>query len=136
MIQPPSTPSHTDSLLWALPFSQMEWDLTPPAVQDDIKSQNQQIAQLQKQIETLQGRVENTSQTSSRPPSSDSPFNKPKRQRKKSAGKRGGQKGHRGNGPKLLSPTEVHLIEPGPCACGYGQLVSLPPYHTHQVMEA
>src|SRR5215813_1324761 len=132
MIQPPSTQSHTDSLLWALPFSQMEWDLTPPAVQDYIKSQNQQIAQLQKQIETLQGRVEQTSQTSSRPPSSDSPFNKPKRQRKKSAGKRGGQKGHRGNGPKLLSPTEVHLIEPGPCGCG--QLVSLPPYHTHQVI--
>jgi len=113
----------------------MEWDFTPPAVQNYIKSQNQQIAQLQKQIETLQGRVEKTSQTSSRPPSSDSPFNKPKRQRKKSAGKRGGQKGHRGNGPKLLSPTEVHLIEPGLCACGYGPLVSLPPYHTHQVIE-
>jgi hypothetical protein len=101
----------------------MEWDLAPPAVQDDIKSQNQQIAQLQTQIETLQGRVEKTSQTSSKPPSSDAPFNTAKRQRKQSAGKRGGQKGHRGNGLKLLSPTEVPLIEPGPCACGHGKLV-------------
>jgi transposase len=112
----------------------MAWDRTPPAVQDDLKSQNQQIAQLQKQIETLQGRVEQTSQTSRKPPSSDSPFNKPKRQRKKSAGKRGGQKGHRGNGPKWLSPPEGHLIAPGPCACGHGQLVSRPPYHTQQVL--
>lgn len=113
----------------------MEWALTPLAVQDYLKSQHQQIAQLQKQIETLQGRVEKkTSHTSSKPPSSDAPFNTPKRQRKTSAGTRGGPKGHRGNGPTLLSPTEVHLLAPGPCACGHGTLVSLPPYHTHQVL--
>jgi transposase len=35
----------------------------------------------------------------------------------------------------LLSPTEVHLIVPGPCACGHGELVSLEPYYTHQVIE-
>ena len=142
MIQPPSAQSHTDSILWALPFCQMEWELTPPAVQDYIKHQNQQIAQfqaqiaqLQQQVATLQGRVEQTSQTSSKPPSSDSPFNKPKRHKRTASGKRGGQKGHRGKGPTLLSPTEVHLIEPGPCACGHGHLVSLSPYHTHQVIE-
>jgi transposase len=135
--------------LWALPFGQLEWELTPPAVQDYIKRQHQhivqlqsqmgqfqsQIAQLQHQVETLQGRVAKTSQTSSKPPSSDSPFNKPKRQKRNASGKRGGQKGHRGKGPTLLSPTEVHLIEPGPCACGHGHLVSLSPYHTHQVIE-
>jgi len=71
MIQPPSAQSPTDSILWALPFCQMEWELTPPAVQDYIKHQHQQIAQfqaqiaqLQQQVETLQGRVEQTSQTS------------------------------------------------------------------------
>jgi transposase len=112
----------------------MAWDLPPPAVQDYIKSQHQQIAQLQNQIETLQGRVEQTSHTSSKPPSSDAPFNTPQRQRKKSAGKRGGQKGHRGSGPTWLSPTEVHRIEPGPWACGHGKLVSLPPSHTQQVI--
>ncbi len=142
MLQPPSPHSHTDSILWALPFHQLEWELTPPAVQDYIKSQNQQIAQFQtqidqlhKQVETLQGRVDKTSQTSSKPPSSDSPFNKPNRPRRPSSGKRGGKKGHPGTGPTVLSPTEVHLIEPGPCACGHGNLVSLSPYQTHQVIE-
>ena len=142
MIQPPCSQAHTDSILWALPFSQLEWKITPPAVQDYITTQHQQIAQfqtqiaqLQTQVETLQGRVDNTSQTSSKPPSSDSPFHKTKRQRKTSTGKRGGQQGHRGKGPTLLSPTEVHLIEPGPCPCGQGNLVALTPYYTHQVIE-
>lgn len=149
MSQPASSQPQHDSILWALPFTQLEWALTPPAVQNYIKRQHQQIAplqtqmaqfqsqieQLQQQVETLQGRVAQTSQTSSKPPSSDSPFNKPKRQRTTSTGTRGGQRGHRGNGPTLLSPTEVHLIEPGPCPCGYGNVVSLRPYHTHQVIE-
>jgi transposase len=35
----------------------------------------------------------------------------------------------------LLSPIAVHFVEPDPCACGQGQLVSLTPYYTHQVIE-
>lgn len=139
MIQPVSAQSPTASLLWALPFGPMEWELTPPAVQDYRKPQHQQSAQwqaqsaqLQQQVATLPGRVEQTSQPSSKPPSSDSPCNKPKRHKRTASGKRGGQKGHRGHGPTLLSPTAVHLIEPGPCPCGHGHLVSLSPYHTHQ----
>jgi transposase len=135
MIQPPSSQAPTDSLLWALPFCPMDWELTPPAVQDYIQSLHQQIKQLQQQVDTLQGRVEKTSQTSSKPPSSDSPFDKPKRTPRQSSGKRGGRKGHTGTGPTLLNPTEVHLIVPGPCACGHGELVSLAPYYTHQVVE-
>lgn len=130
----PSAQAKPDNILWALPFSQAQWALTPPAVQAHVQSQQQRINELEKQIETLQGRVEKTSQTSSKPPSSDSPFNKPKRKRRASSGKRGGQKGHRGQGPTLLSPTEVHLLEPGPCACGHGNLVSVAPYYTHQVI--
>ena len=142
MIQLPAAHPGTDSILWALPVCQLEWARTPPAVQDYIKSQNQQIHelknqldQLQQQIETLQGQLEKTSQTSHKPPSSDSPFTKPKHQRRKSSGKRGGQKGHCGKGPTLLSPTEVHLLEPGPCPCGHGNLVAVTPYYTHQVIE-
>src|SRR5262245_55927536 len=135
MIPPPSSHSHTDSILWALPFGHLEWELTPPAVQDYVKRQNQHIAQLQQQVETLQGRVAKTSQTSSKSPSSDSPFNKPTRRRKPSSGKRGGQKSHRGNGPTLLCPTAVHLIEPGSCPCGHGNLVALTPSYTQQVIE-
>src|SRR5215510_3102054 len=135
MIQPPSSQAPTDSSLWARPFCQMDWELTPPAVQDYIQSLHQQIKQLQQQVDTLQGRVEKTSQTSSKPPSSDSPFDKPKRTPRQSSGQRGGRKGHTGKGPTLLSPTEVHLIAPGPCACGHGELVALEPYYTHQVDE-
>jgi len=113
----------------------MDWELTPPAVQDDIQSLHQQIKQLQTQVETLQGRVEKTSPTSSKPPASDSPFDKPKRKQRQSSGKRGGQKGHSGKGPTLLSPTEVHLMTPGPCACGHGELVSLAPSYPHQGVE-
>jgi transposase len=113
----------------------MDWELTPPAVQEYIQSRHQQIKQLQQQVDPLQGRVTKTSQTSRKPPSSDAPFDKPKRPRRQSAGKRGGQKGHPGKGLTLLTPTEVPLIEPGPCACGHGELVSLAPYYTHQVIE-
>ena len=91
MIQPPASQAHTDSILWALPFCPMDWELTPPAVQDDIQSLHQQIKQLQTQVETLQGRVEKTSQTSSKPPASDAPFDKPKRTQRQSSGKRGGR---------------------------------------------
>lgn len=67
------------------------------------------LRQLGRVIEALHGRVERTSQTSSKPPSSDSPFNKPKRQRRPSkGGKRGARTGHRGTGPPLLTPTEAH----------------------------
>lgn len=135
MIASSSSQPHTDPILWALPVCQMEWEQTPPAVRDYIDSLHKQIQDLEKQVDTLQGRVDKTSQTSSKPPSSDSPFNKSKRNPRKSSGKRGGKKGHRGKGTTLLSPTEVHLIEPGPCACGHGKLVSLEPYYTHQVIE-
>jgi transposase len=113
----------------------MDWAITPPAVQDYIETLQGRVKQLQKQVETLTERLEKTSQTSSKPPSSDSPFNKPKRKPRRSGGKRGARKGHSGTGPTLLSPTEIHLIHPGPCACGHGELVSLTPYYTHQVIE-
>ncbi len=131
---PPSSHIHTHNTLWAFPFSPTDWEVTPPTVQEHLVSLQCRVDQLQKQIDTLQGRVEQTSQTSSKPPSSDSPYKKPKRERRKSSGKRGARKGHPGTGPTLLEPTEVQLIEPAPCACGHGELVSLAPYYTHHVV--
>jgi transposase len=131
----PSAQATTDNICWALPFSPAEWAVTPPAVQTHVQSLRQRVNQLEKQIETLQGRVEKTSQTSSKPPSSDSPFQKPKRQPRSSGGKRGARPCHPGSGPTLLSPTAVRLIEPAPCACGHGEIVALAPYYTHQVIE-
>ena len=63
MIAFSSSQSHTDSILWALPVCQMDWELTPPAVQDYIDSLRQHIKDLEKQVDTLQGRVGKTSQT-------------------------------------------------------------------------
>ena len=128
-----SAQAKTDTLPWAFPFSPTEWELTPPAVQAPVQSLHQRVNQLEPQVETLQGRVEQTSPTSSKPPSSDSPFKK--RMRRSSAGKRGATQGHAGSDPILLAPIEVQAVYPAPCAWGHGWLVLDLPYYTHQVIE-
>jgi transposase len=128
-----SSPSPCDSPQWPFPFSAADWDKTPPAVQAYLLSLHQRLDQLQHQIDQLQGRLDKTSQTSSKPPSFDSPFQK--RHRRKSSGKRGAKPGHPGAGPKLLEPTEVQVILPPSCPCGHAALVEAAPYHTHQVLE-
>jgi peptidoglycan hydrolase CwlO-like protein len=62
MIVPASSQPHPDSILWTFPFGQFEWELTPPAVQDSLKSQNHQIAQLQSQMAQLQSQIEQLQQ--------------------------------------------------------------------------
>jgi hypothetical protein len=86
---------------WSFPFSHTEWDHTPDAVQahvltlqTQLDALQQQHHQLQQQVNTLQGRLDKTSKTSSKPPSSDSPFTKPTR--RPSSGKRGGTQGTSG----------------------------------------
>jgi transposase len=133
--------TQAENTTWSFPFSQAEWEQTPGAVQTHVLALQtqldhlqQQHQQLQSQVDRLQGRVDQTSKTSSKPPSSDSPFNKPKR-RESSSGKRGGRKGHKGSGPILLEPTEVQVVHPASCECGHSGLVTSVPYHTHQVIE-
>ena len=125
---------------WCFPFSQTEWDQTPGAVQahvltlhTQLHALQQQHHQLQQQVDTLQGRLNTTSKTSSKPPSSDSPFTKPTR--RPSSGKRGARKGHPGSGTTLLEPTDLQHVYPAPCACGHGALGTPTLYHTHQVIE-
>jgi transposase len=125
---------------WSFPFSHTEWDQTPGAVQahmltlqTQLDALQQQHHQLQHQVDTLQGRLDKTSKTSSKPPSSDSPFTKP--MRRPSSGKRGARKGHPGAGATLLAPTDVQYVYPAPCACGHGDLGTPTLYHTHQVIE-
>src|SRR5919109_305627 len=89
----PAAQANTDTNLWALPFAPMEWALTPPAVQAYVQRLQQRVHQLEQQVETLQGRVKRTSQTSSKPPSSDSPFHKPTRKPRHSGGPRGARPG-------------------------------------------
>jgi transposase len=127
----------------SFPFPEQDWHHTPRSVQNyvvELQNQlndlKQQHDQLQQQVDTLQGRVDKTSQTSSKPPSSDSPFTKPQRsKRHTSSGKRGAREGHPGSGPTLLEPTEVQHLYPAPCACGHGELATPTLYHTHQMIE-
>jgi transposase len=132
-----------DTPTWPFPFSRQEWSQTPEAVQDYLSTLHQRVhdleqqyQQLQQQIDTLHGRVEKDSTTSSKPPASDSPFTKPARPtRRPSSGKRGAKKGHPGSGPVLMEPTEVHAVYPTPCACGHPEREAPQLYHTHQVIE-
>jgi transposase len=96
--------TQAENTSWSFPFSQTDWDQTPSAVQTHLLSLQAQLHDLQQQhhqlhnqVDLLQGRLDQTSKTSSKPPSSDSPFKKPKRHG--SSGKRGGRKGHPGSGP-------------------------------------
>lgn len=135
--------STADKPTWPFPFSSQDWDRTPGAVQDSLLLLHKRLHDLetryqtlQQQVDILQGRVDRDSTTSSQPPSSDSPFSKPKKLKgRKSSGKRGAKKGHPGSGAVLLEPTAVQAMYPAPCACGHGELETPSLYHTHQVIE-
>lgn len=77
---------------------------------------------LQAEVAELKRQVDQNSQNSSKPPSSDSPFTKPapKSLRRKSGRKPGGQPGHPGSTLALIDdPNERQRHEPGPCTgCG------------------
>jgi len=70
------------------------------------------------ELERLKARKPKTSQTSSKPPSSDGPWTKHGPKRKPSGKKRGGQPGHKGAQRKPTPPAdvdEVHAVRPGSC---------------------
>jgi transposase len=128
-----SEPANTG---WPLPFTQQDWELTPPTVQAYLYAVHDEVKQLQGRVETLEARLRQNSTTSHRPPSSDNPYKKP-RQRSTSAvpRKAGGKPGHEGHRQALLPPTAVHEVRPQRCCCGNTPLTLLKPYYTHQVLE-
>lgn len=98
------------------PFSELEWNLTPEPVRHYIlylertltdmaarlASQEELLQAHGKRLEQLEVRTRKNSQNSSKPPSSDSPFERERRKKKTKKSKRakGGQKG--GGGPQKL----------------------------------
>ncbi len=114
---------------WSFTFSEEEWEATPKAVQDSLY-------QLRKRIEQLEARLKQNSSNSSRPPSTDSPFQKsPPKEGEKIKKKPGAKKGHPGHGQTLLTPTETRHVPPGLCPCGNTEFPETQPFHTHQTIE-
>jgi transposase len=132
----PSPEPPIDTTTWPFPLSPADWEQTPLAVQAYIATLHQELAQLTQRVETLEARTQATSQTSSRPPSSDSPYRKGRNKRqRKTPGRPGAKPGHPGVRQTLLSPTAIEHLVPTTCRCGNTALTHIAPYYTHQVIE-
>ena len=83
------------------PISEEDWKQTPPAVRALVLQQHELITQLTKRVEELEARLGQNSQNSNRPPSSDPPYQRAKRE-SKGTGKPGAKKGHKGHQQSLL----------------------------------
>jgi Family of unknown function (DUF6444) len=118
------------------PFAPQEWKHTPIAVQAYVRTLHNELTQLRTRVEALEARLQANSTTSHRPPSADSPYQKP-RQRTTTTPRRkaGGKPGHPGHRQGLLAPTTVQELRPERCACGNTTFALTMPYHTHQVLE-
>ena len=126
------------------PFSEADWQATPEPVRRYVESLEQRIEHLEatvalllKRVEQLESQLKQNSQNSNKPPSSDPPYQRLGRERRKSKRRRGGQKGHKGHRQQMLKPTEVVTIDPSPCACGCTRrrAGSLRSFYTHQWIE-
>ena len=126
------------------PFSQLDWLSTPEPVRAYILHLEKVIGQMQQRLELIEKRTEKleahskmNSQNSSKPPSSDGPFNKQPKKAKKSKRNRGAQKGHKGHHQQMLNPTKIENILPESCNCGHLILDpdSIKPFYTHQHIE-
>jgi transposase len=132
-MEPPSAPVHP---VWPFAFSPQDWEHTPPAVQAYVHTLHHELTQLHERVEALEARLQANSTTSSRPPSSDLPYKKPRQRTNATAPRKaGGKPGHPGHRQVLLAPTTVHEVRPERCACGNTTLTLGRPYYTHQVLE-
>jgi len=109
-----------------LPFSEANFRMLLALV----KKQSEEIAYLKARIKELEGRLNQNSSNSSKPPSSDGFKKQIANLRKQTHKKRGGQPGHKGDTLQMVShPDEV--IEYAPdrrscCPCGSRHWKSLP----------
>lgn len=124
------------SRVWSFPFPEHDWEQTPPAVQAYVHTLRDEMGQLQERVEHLAARLQQNSTTSSRPPSSASPYQKPRRRTGSQGSRKGGGKpGHPGHRQVLWAPTTVEELRPATCVCGRGECGVGSPYYTHQVIE-
>ena len=104
-----------------------------------VEYYEQRIAQLEAEVRELTARLNQNSQNSSKPPSSDGPHVKRKPPRPTSGRKRGGQPGHPVHRRTLVpveKVDEVIVCTPTYCRrCGQKLYGSDPQPHRHQVVE-
>ena len=97
-----------------------------------------ELAVLRGQVVVLQERLALDSRNSSKPPSSDGPGRGNRAQRRASARKRGGQKGHPGAFRALVPEAQVDRVQecvpPAVCSCGAAVSVRGKP-ERHQVFD-
>src|SRR2546426_11489233 len=125
------------------PLPAMLWEQIPPAVQAVLPvvmaGYEQRIASLEGEVRELKAQLGQTSQNSSRPPSSDGPHVKRKPPRKPSGRNRGGQPGHPVHQRALLPLAEVDEVvvrKPTHCRrCGGGLRGEDMQPLRHQVIE-
>ena len=87
---------------WPFPFVPQDWEHTPAAVQAYVHTLQDDLTQLRARVEALEARLTQNSTTSHRPPSSDSPYKKPRQRRPHHAPESGGE-----TGPSRPSPGAV-----------------------------
>jgi transposase len=114
-------------------FSQMDWQMTPRSVRAYLVLLHGQYQTLVTRVEKLEQRLGSDSTTSSKPPSTDSPFKK--KLKEKFRKKPGGKKGHPGHRQEMLEPTKTVSVEPKRCPCGHERFGPLSAFHIHQVIE-
>lgn len=136
---PPSQPAEPPNR-GELPFSAEEWDQTPPAVQEAVRSLLARIETLEAEVAELQEQLNRNSNNSSQPPSSDGPnvasktARPPKRKRSQ-----GGQPGHQGTTRKLVPLEQVNEsydLKADQCRqCGERLTGTDPEPYRHQVTD-
>ncbi len=96
-----------------IPFPPEIWERIPPEAQAYIRALENRVAALEATVQQLREQVQQTSRTSSRPPSSDPPQALGKRPRREPTGRRpGGQPGHEGQARALVPVEEVDVVVP------------------------
>ena len=96
-----------------IPLPREIWEHIPPEAQVYIRALESRVAALEATVQQLREQVQQTSRTSSRPPSSDPPQALGKRPRREPTGRRpGGQPGHEGQARALVPVEEVDVVVP------------------------
>ena len=96
-----------------IPFPPEIWERIPPEARAYIRALENRVAALEATVQQLREQVQQTSRTSSRPPSSDPPQALGKRPRREPTGRRpGGPPGHEGQARALVPVEEVDVVVP------------------------